>query len=64
MNQAEKLISRSELETRLQKELAQPFYQAKMLQQYFTETEYQEIKSQLTKDWEKYIEDYIDPQEN
>ena len=60
----EKLISRSELEIRIQNELHQPFYRAKMEQARFTEVEYQTIKNQLKSDYEKYIEDYVDSQAN
>lgn len=56
------LMTRAELEARIQKELHQPFYRAKMAQARFSEAEYQEIKNQLKADFKKYIEEYINPQ--
>ncbi|MDR2977784.1 MAG: hypothetical protein LBV19_10945 [Streptococcaceae bacterium] len=57
-------MNKAELEARIREELHQPFYVAKMDQARFTETEYQEIKAQLQADYEKYIEEFVNPQEN
>ncbi|MDR2976799.1 MAG: hypothetical protein LBV19_05745 [Streptococcaceae bacterium] len=58
------VMTRTELEARIREELHQPFYVAKMTQARFTETDYQKIKAQLQADYEKYIEDFVNPQEN
>lgn len=55
-------MNRAELEARIRAELHQPYYVAKMVQARFTETEYQEVKKQLEADYQRYIEDYVNPQ--
>ena len=44
-------MNRKELEERLQKELNLPFYRAKIAERDYTEAEYQDIKTQLNKDY-------------
>ena len=57
-------MNRKELEERLQKELNLPFYLAKIAERDYTEAEYQDIKTQLNKDYLDYVDTYIDYAEN
>lgn len=57
-------MNRKELEERLQKELNLPFYRAKIAERDYTESEYQDIKAQLNKDYLDYVDTYIDYAEN
>lgn len=57
-------MNRKELEERLQKELNLSFYRAKIAERDYTETEYQDIKTQLNKDYLDYVDTYIDYAEN
>ena len=57
-------MNRKELEERLQKELNLPFYRAKIAEHDYTEAEYQDIKTQLNKDYLDYVDTYIDYAEN
>lgn len=57
-------MNRKELEERLQKELNLPFYRAKIAERDYTESEYQDIKTQLNKDYLDYVDTYIDYAEN
>ena len=57
-------MNSKELEERLQKELNLPFYRAKIAERNYTEDEYQDMKTQLNKDYLDYVDTYIDYAEN
>ena len=52
-------INRQELETRLRQELAIPFYNAKIAERDYSESEFQEMKAELKADIEQYAHDYV-----
>lgn len=57
-------MTKDELEKRLQKELNLPFYRAKVADKDYSELEFQEMKAKLAKDYQDYVDDYIDFAEN
>lgn len=57
-------MTREELETRLRKELNLPFYNAKIAEKDYSESEFQQIKSKLAKEYLDYVDEYIDYSEN
>jgi len=57
-------MTRQELEDRLRSELNLPFYTAKIAERDYSEAEYQEMKAQLSKDYQDYVDNYIDYAEN
>ncbi|GBG97526.1 hypothetical protein [Lactococcus termiticola] len=57
-------MTRQELEERLRSELNLPFYSAKIAERDYSEAEYQEMKAQLSRDYQDYVDNYIDYAEN
>lgn len=53
-------MNKQELEQRLRTELAIPFYNAKVPDRDYSESEFQEMKKQLKADIEQYATDYVD----
>lgn len=52
-------MNRKELEQRLRQELALPYYNAKIAERDYSESEFQEMKAQLQADIEQYARDYV-----
>lgn len=52
-------MNRKELEQRLRQELALPYYNAKITERDYSESEFQEMKAQLQADIEQYARDYV-----
>ena len=52
-------MNRQELEQRLRKDLAIPFYNAKIAERDYSEAEFEEFKAQLKADIEQYANEYI-----
>jgi hypothetical protein len=53
-------MTRTELEARLQKECNLPFYKAKVVERDYSEWEFQEMKVHLIKDYQDYVDNYLD----
>ena len=52
-------MNKKELEQRLRQELALPYYNAKIAERDYSESEFQEMKAQLQADIEQYARDYV-----
>lgn len=57
-------MTKEELENRIRKELNLPFYNAKLAEKDYSESEYQQIKADLSKAYIEYIDQYVNYSEN